>query len=486
MMSTKSLLARIFITVCILLNLRQSAAQNEAGVSIQIIDTSEYVSSYNSDYLDYNLMIASSRGYDSEIVRLINKGAEINAETPEGATPLIFAVANDHLSSVKILLNYQADVNKKTAAWETPLTIAVKNDNLEIAEALIRGGADLDLTDRYGATALHYASIYGKFYLTDLLLYYDAEVDKKSSDGTTPLMAAIWAGNAEVADLLMQNGANLEARDKDGFTPLLIAAQNGDTLLINLLLMEGVDLYEKNKSNFNALDLAIESNSKPAVESLLQHGDKWFQQEVAGENPYTVATAFGRKELFNLLEEKNIPGRPKKRIDELALTVSSKLNNHDLYSGIGFSGKEPLINLGFIVGFDTKLWYTRVLLKSNETDIFYQYRDKSSIIYGGVFKDFTISESRRGSSKLSFSAALSGAYAFGYQLRGTLMTPENKLRIEPSAGIKLQIDHFQLSAMAEYMNSSFYRVGPLWFRLGGSYSFFLSKVKSPGKVIKWY
>ena len=33
-------------------------------------------------------MVAASKGYDQEIERLISKGADINAETEEGATPL--------------------------------------------------------------------------------------------------------------------------------------------------------------------------------------------------------------------------------------------------------------------------------------------------------------------------------------------------------------------------------------------------------------
>ena len=55
------------------------------------IDTSDYIPSfYTGGYSNYNLMIAASKGYASEIDRLIEKGADINAETNEGATPLDF------------------------------------------------------------------------------------------------------------------------------------------------------------------------------------------------------------------------------------------------------------------------------------------------------------------------------------------------------------------------------------------------------------
>lgn len=484
MLSTKTSLINVLLALSIFCQFEPSAAQAGINETVQIIDTSEYLPSYYSDYLDYNLMIAASKGYDSEIERLLAKGADIDIETSEGATPLIFAVSNNQANSVKVLLAHNPDLNKRTTAWETPLIISTKNDNLEITEALIRAGADIEITDRFGASPLHYSSIRGNFYLSDLLLYYEADIDRKANDGTTPLMAAIWAGNAEVADLLIQNGANMEARDESGFTPFLIAAQNGDTMMMNLLLREGVDLYEKNNNNYNALDLAIGSNNKSAVGLLLDLGDKWFSSEKEGVNPYYVASAFGRKELFQLLEEKNIPGKPKRRIDELIINGSAKFNFHDFYSGISFSGKEPLLNAGFTAGFDTKFWNTRVLMKTRE-NLYYQYLDKSSMVYGGIFKDFVIKEKIPG-NKLSIFSSLMVAYTFGNQFKGTSITPENKFRFVPSVGLKLQIKHIQVSTGIEYTKSDFYRAGPLWLRFGGSYCFYFSKVRSQWKVIKWY
>ncbi|MFZ0283170.1 MAG: hypothetical protein WAL29_16080, partial [Bacteroidales bacterium] len=245
-----------------------------------------------------------------------------------------------------------------------------------------------------------------------------------------------------------------------------------------------VDLYEKNYHNYNALDLAIGSNNKPAVELLLNKGNKWFSSDNEGINPYYVASAFGRKELFQLLEKKNIPGKPKRRFDELATSVSIKLNTHDFYTGISLSGKEPLLNAGFTAGFDSKVWYTRVLMKAGE-DIYFQYLDKSSIVYGGLFKDFTLMENLRG-NKLFLTSSLMGAYTFGNKLKGTRMTPENKFRVIPSAGIKLQINHIQAFAGIEYMKSVFFKAGPIWLRTGVSYNFYMSKVRAPRKVIKWY
>ena len=172
---------------------QQDTIQSKFEVT-ELIDTSDYMPSFYESALDYNLMIASSKGYISEIERLIGLGADVNTESVVGVTPLIFAVINNELEAVKTLLKYNPDLDKITSSYETPLIIAVKNNNFEICETLIRAGADVDIPDGNGASPLHYASINGYFEITDLLLYYNASIDQKSDEGITPLLAAIMAG----------------------------------------------------------------------------------------------------------------------------------------------------------------------------------------------------------------------------------------------------------------------------------------------------
>lgn len=447
-----------------------------------IIDTTDYLPYYYDGALDNNLMVASSRGYVDQIDKLIARGADINAETPEGATPLVFAVVNDQAEAVKKLLGYGPVIDKQTAADETPLLISVKNRNSGIAEILIRGGADIDFPNSKGAAPIHFAAMNGDLEMTGMLIYYGADINIKSSDGTSPLMVSLWAGYQDISDLLLRNGANLEARDKYGFTPLLIAAQNGDTMMINLLLKQGVDLYEKNTFNYNALNIAIEANHRTAVELLLEKGDKWTTSDKGGMNPYTIAASFGRKDIISLLEQKNIPGRTGFRIDEISVSPSVKLNNRDLYTGGVVMFREPVLKAGLKIGFDFKPVYSRVLVKAGENS-FFQYYDKSSVIYGGLFKDFTLSESFSGLI-FSASAALSAGFSFGPEFRGTNIPVEEKVRIMPSAGFKLQKKHFTATADIEYMKTQFFGISPLWFRAGFSYNYFISKVRSPGKTIK--
>jgi ankyrin repeat protein len=448
-------------------------------------DTSSYIPSDYEGALDYNLMIAASKGYTLEITRLIERGADISSETDEGVTPLVFAVSNNQTEVAKMLIDYGSDVNKLTSKYETPLLIAVKNQNEEIAEALIRTGADIDFTDkRYDATPLHYASIYGYFQLVDLLLYYDASIDKKTVEGSTPLLASIWAKRDDIADLLIQNGANMEARDNEGFTPFLMAALNGDTLMMDLLYKKGVDIYATNASNHNALTLTIIADRIEAVAYLLKIGDKWANQENHDLNPYSVASKSRRKDIIKILEDNKIPGKLRNEIDQVDIMVSSRFSINDIYTGASLSFKEPYLNGGIILGCDTKLWYTRILLKQSE-HLFYQYMDKGSVVYAGLFKDFALTDNAfRGNYDIS--ASLLAGYDFGNKLKGTLIAPENKFMVIPSVSMKWTKKNLSFSLGADYLKSEFYHVGPVWLRFGVSYNLFFDNIRTKGKTLKWY
>jgi ankyrin repeat protein len=448
------------------------------------IDTSGYISSLIEDALNYNLIIAASKGYTSEVTRLINLGADINATTEEGVSALMFAILNNHPDAVNTILSFNPALDNQTLTSETPLIMAVKNNLPNITEALIRAGADIDLPDRNGATPLHYATINGYFDLTDLLLYYKASIDEKSDDGTTPLLAAISAGFADVSDLLIQNGANMEARNKDGNTPFLMAAVNGDTLIMDLLQKNGVDIYSFNNAHYTALDIAISANQTTAVKYLLKKGDKWSEMKGKSVDPYRVAEKYRRREMIWMLKDHNVPGQLKYSIDQMAFSLTARFTAKDIYTGLAVSFKEPYINGGIVAGCDMKIWYTRVLSRQSE-NIYYQYWDKGYFVYAGLFKDFPVYENPFGSN-ITVSGSLLGGYSFGHTLKGTYFAPEDAFKMVPALALKWNFRNITSSLGAEYNKTQFYHNGPVWFRAGFSYTLFLDKVRTQIKPIKWY
>ena len=482
MILKKVLILRIVFFALVLVHSVSVFSQWQLSSAMTAIDTSNYLPMFYRGALEYNLMIASSKGYTSEIERLMGKGADINVETDEGATPLILAISNYKLDAVKLLLQYNPDVNTVTRNKETPLLIAVKLGNFEISEALIRAGADVDYPDKHEATPLHFASIYGYFEIADLLLYYNASIDLKSEEGFTPLLTSIWAGYPAIADLLIQSGANMEARDNDGFTPFLLSTLYGDTLLMNMLFKFGVNIYATNYSNHNALSLSILANQIEATRLLLKMGDKWADINNSVK-PYDVASKYHRKEFIDLLEKNNIPGKINYSIDQMTITAGTKFTLHDYYTGISMSFKEPYLNSGFILGCDTKFGYTRVLIQNSE-HLFYQYMERSSVAYAGLFKDFALTNHPE-KLNASVSASLLAGYSFGKELKGTYNTQDNKFLLIPAASFKITKMHFSLNMSIEYTKSEYYRNGPFWGRIGISYNHFFDDVRSQFKTIKW-
>lgn len=451
-------------------------------------DTTEYAimllgleSRFN---LDYALMNAASEGNILGIKWLMRHGADIDASTSENITPLLFATANKKREAVKTLLRYGPDVNIISKYGETPLLVAVKNNDVEISELLVRDSADVNFADRFGATPLHYASIYGYFYVADLLLYYEAATYKKTNDGATPLIAAVWAGNADIADLLIQNGANPEERDKMGFTPFLIAAQNGDTVIMEMLIKRHIDLYEINNFKYNALDICIKDGNFEAVKYLMNKGDKWASGKYEAVSPYYVASVFGRKQICEILVKNHYPKTYKYGFNQVTFSGSAKVTSHDIYTGFSLSLKEPKLKAGVFGGVDFKPFYSRVLVKK-ESNLYYQYMDKSSLAYAGIFRDFSITDKPL-EGNLIFGCSLAAGYSFGNKLKGTEIAPGNKLRIIPGIAIKWQKNDISLSGNIDYLKSDFYKVGPIWFRAGFSYSIFYNNLKAPVKDIKWY
>ncbi len=471
-----------FLTTILLISATVNAQWSDADL-YQGIDTSDYLPVFYNGALDYNLMIASAEGYPTEIERLISKGADVNSETDEHVTPLIFAVSNNKLTSVLALLSYNPLLNNYTKSYETPLLIAVKNRYFEISETLIRAGADIDLPDRHGATPLHHAAAYGYFDMVDLLLYYDASIDLKSEEGYTPLLASILAGYADVADLLIQNGADMEASDNDGFTPFLLASFYGDTLMMDMLYKKGVDIYATNKSDHNALTLSIIGNHTEATKYLLGIGKNWTDNK-KNVNPYSVASKYQRREVINLLESNKVSGQLQYGIDQIGISASARMNLTDLYTGLSISFKEPFLNAGFMFGFDMKLWYSRIMIQNSE-NIVYQYMEKRAIAYAGLFKDFVLVDHPDRYS-LSLSASLLAGYALGNKLKGTLLNPDDNFKVIPAISLKVSKMNLSMNMGLEYMSSSYYHYSPVSLRIGFTYNYFFDNIRTKVKTINWY
>ena len=103
----------------------------------------------------------TSKSYRAVVKLLVSKGADINAKSKDGRTPLHLAIAFDRSSGavemLRLLLARGADVNTRDKLGDTPLHTAASAGNTDIVEALVSGGANVNATDRNGDTPLKVA-----------------------------------------------------------------------------------------------------------------------------------------------------------------------------------------------------------------------------------------------------------------------------------------------------------------------------------------
>jgi ankyrin repeat protein len=85
---------------------------------------------------------------------LINAGADVNAKTEAGATPLMSAAYEENGEILKTLLDAGANVNSKNEDGQTALMVAAEHGRLQNVRALVLAGADINQIDAEGKNAL--------------------------------------------------------------------------------------------------------------------------------------------------------------------------------------------------------------------------------------------------------------------------------------------------------------------------------------------
>jgi ankyrin repeat protein len=122
---------------------------------------------------------------------LIESGADVNAQTKYGDTPLATAVRTGNSEAVKLLLNNGANPNFKDSGNFTLLHNATNHNKLEILGLLLEAGANPNIQMRtFAYTPLHLACKNGDLKSVELLLKYGADPKIKDSDGRTALQLA--------------------------------------------------------------------------------------------------------------------------------------------------------------------------------------------------------------------------------------------------------------------------------------------------------
>ncbi|KAM6961647.1 protein phosphatase 1 regulatory subunit 12A isoform 2-T2 [Tautogolabrus adspersus] len=230
-------------------------------------------------------LAACSSGDTEEVLRMLDRGADINYANVDGLTALHQACIDDNVDMVTFLVEHGAGINQPDNEGWIPLHAAASCGYLDIAEYLIGQGASVGVVNSEGETPLDIAE---EEAMEELLQNeinrqgVDIEAARKEEErimlrdarqwlnsgqiqdvrhaksGGTSLHVAAAKGYVEVLKLLIQAGYDVNIKDYDGWTPLHAAAHWGKEEACRILVESLCDMDLINKMGQTAFDVADE------------------------------------------------------------------------------------------------------------------------------------------------------------------------------------------------------------------------------------
>ena len=204
--------------------------------------------------IGFTVLYAASQEGHLEVVRyLCSEGADVEAASDAGKTPLFAAVLQDQKAVVKCLVHeYGADVNHRSYNGRTPLFAALENDLEEMATFLVvemKAGLEIACACGCKRTPLSQALLSGKTSFAEMIVQFGAK-----HDHTYLLQAAKPKDDLvdAVRYMVEELGYDVNVRDEHQNTPLIVAASNGNLAITKALVAFKADVSLVNDEAFSA------------------------------------------------------------------------------------------------------------------------------------------------------------------------------------------------------------------------------------------
>lgn len=177
-----------------------------------------------------------------------------------------------NVAVLEFLHKYGADVNAETDNGDTPLIEATRSCLLPNMEWLVGHGANLSHRNSQGMTAFQIAcTMCQEVEFVEFLLKQSADVNEQGASGVTPLRSAIASGNLDIAKWLVKQGADFTVQRKHGTPWLQSAAVSGNERMMTWVMSQGARVDDTDSNGDQAIHVAAEFGRLESMRYLVEH-----------------------------------------------------------------------------------------------------------------------------------------------------------------------------------------------------------------------
>jgi len=236
------------------------------------------------------------QGKLDDVLKAIQKGADVNVQDKYGFSPLHYASNKGYLDIVDTLLKKNADPNLKDHYDCTPLHHAAEQGYLEIVISLLNSKADLQIRDKNGLTPAQLAMEKNHLMVVRPLLplYLSIQrgnfpqiksqvdqnlelINQRDPFERTPLHWAFRFDQEKIVNYLISMGANKKAKDKFGFSPSYYSEQNQSKRTgIRLIDQQKVDQFDwlvyNNLKKYQHINIGLVLNGNVVLTKVYGNG----------------------------------------------------------------------------------------------------------------------------------------------------------------------------------------------------------------------
>ncbi|YAF94592.1 MAG: ankyrin repeat domain-containing protein [Nodularia sp. CChRGM 3473] len=243
-----------------------------------LVENGADVNAVEATYQNTVLGLAVQSGNLEKIQFLLDAGADINYEKPEGYDVLIDAmhgrdIAKDEnlIAIIDLLIKKGAKVNGVSSYGESAISVASNKGRFDAVKILLTAGAD---PEQLAWSELMYAIAFGSLADVKALLEKGAALYEIDDWERTPWLLSLQVGDLAKAQLLLSSGANFHECGRCGKTPLMYPIENNHVEMLKWLIDEGFDIEATDEFGITPLMLAVESRNSFCVKILLEAGAK--------------------------------------------------------------------------------------------------------------------------------------------------------------------------------------------------------------------